>query len=78
MIASSTIMIEHKIFDFEKGTTNVAVLKLWLVYCVSSMQMYFLSTRQIFQSKLKVESNKSSSTFCNKSNHVVLLMTVIK
>jgi len=28
MIASSTILIEHKIFDPEKGTTKVVISKL--------------------------------------------------
>jgi len=47
MVASGTILIEHEIFDPEKGTTKVAISKLWLVYCISSMQIYLLSTRQI-------------------------------
>jgi len=39
MVASNTILIKHEIFDPEKKTTKVAVLKLWLVYYVSSMQL---------------------------------------
>ena len=35
--------------------------------------MYLFFTRQIFQSRLKVEGNKSSSTFCDKSGNTVLL-----
>ena len=34
MASSGTILIEHEIFDSEKGTTEVAVSKLWPVYCV--------------------------------------------
>jgi len=37
--------------------------------------MHLLSTRQILQSELRVEGNKSSSTFCNKSSDVVILAT---
>ena len=39
MVASNTILIGHEIFDPEKETTKVAVLKLWLVYYVSSIQL---------------------------------------
>jgi len=39
MVASNTILIEHEIFDPEKETTKIAVLKLWLVYYVSSIQL---------------------------------------
>ena len=28
IVASSTVVIEHKIFDLQKGTTKVAMLKL--------------------------------------------------
>jgi len=49
------------------------VSKLWPVYCIPSMQMCFLSTRQILQSELRVEGDKSGSTFCNKSGDAVLL-----
>ena len=75
MVSSGTVLIEHEIFDPEKGTTKVAVSELWLVYCVSSIQMCFHSTRQIFQSRLRVEDNKSSFTFCDKSGNAVLLAT---
>jgi len=75
MVISGTFLIEHEIFDPEKGTTQVAVSKLWLVYYVSSIWMYFLSTRQILQSGLRVEGNKSSFTFCDKSGNTVLLAT---
>jgi len=37
--------------------------------------MCFLSTGQILQSRLRVEGNKSSFTFCNKSDDAVLLTT---
>ena len=46
MIASSTILIEHEIFDPTKETTKVAMSKPWPVYCISDIQMYFLSTGQ--------------------------------
>jgi len=48
MVASGTVLIEHEIFDFAKGTTKVAVSKLWPVYYVPGIQMHFLFTRQIF------------------------------
>ena len=44
MIASGTVLIEHEIFDPEKETIMIAVSKLRLVYYVSGMQMYLLST----------------------------------
>ena len=75
MVASGTILIEYEIFDLEKGATKVAVSKLWLVYCVPSIQIYLLSTRQILQSRLRVEDNKSGFTFCDKSDAAVLLAT---
>ena len=75
MVTFNTFLIEHKIFYPKKGTTKVAVSKLWPVYYVSGMQMHFLSTRQIFQSGLRVEDNKSGSTFCDKSGDTVLLAT---
>ena len=75
MVSSGTVLIKHKIFDPEKGTTKVAVLELWLVYCVSGIQMCLLSIRQIFHSGLRVEGNKSSFTFCDKSGHAILLTT---
>ena len=31
------ILIEHEIFNSEKGTTKVAMSKLWPVYYVSGM-----------------------------------------
>jgi len=37
--------------------------------------MYFLSTRQILQSRLRVEDDKSSSTFYDKFGDTVLLAT---
>ena len=75
MVSSGTVLIKQKNFDPEKGTTKVAVLELWLVYCVSGIQMCLLSIRQIFQSGLRVEGNKSSFTFCNKSGNAILLAT---
>ena len=75
IVTSSTILIEHEIFDPEKGTTKVAMSKLWPVYYISSMQIYLLSARQIFQSGLRVEGNKSDSTFCDKSGDTILLAT---
>ena len=47
MVTSGTILIEHKICDPKKGTTKVVISKPWLVYYISSMQMYLLSTKQI-------------------------------
>ena len=47
MVASDTVLIEHEIFDPEKEITKIAVSKLWPVYYVSGIQIYFLSTRQI-------------------------------
>ena len=49
--------------------------KIWLVYYVSGMQIYLLFTGQILQSILKVEDDKSSSTFCDKFSNAVLLAT---
>ena len=63
-------------FDLKKGTTKVAVSKLWLVYCVLSMQICLFSTGQIFQFGLRVKSNKSSSTFHNKSGDAVSSATL--
>jgi len=37
MITSSTVLIEHEIFDSAKKTTKATVSKLWLVYYVLSM-----------------------------------------
>ena len=75
MVAFGTVLIEHEIFDSEKETTKVAVLKLQLVYYVSSMQVYLLFTGQILQFGLRVKGNKGSSTFCDKSGDAVLLAT---
>ena len=47
MVASSTILIEHEIFDSTKETTKVAMLKLWPVYYISGIQIHLLSTKQI-------------------------------
>ena len=47
--------------------------KIWLVYCVSGIQMCLFSTGQILQSRLRVEGNKSDFTFCDKSGDAVLL-----
>jgi len=75
MVASDTVLIEHEIFDPAKGTTKVAVSKLWPVYCVPSMQIHLLSTGKILQSGLRVEGNKSGSTFHDKSGNAILLAT---
>ena len=37
MVSSGTVLIKQKNFDPEKETTKVAVLELWLVYCVSGI-----------------------------------------
>ena len=37
MVASGSVLIEHEIFDPEKGTTKVAVSKLWPVYYISGI-----------------------------------------
>ena len=34
IVVSNTVLIEHEIFNPEKGTTKVAMSKLWPVYCV--------------------------------------------
>ena len=48
IVASSTVLIEYKIFfNSKKETTKVAMSKLWPVYCISSMQICLFSTRQI-------------------------------
>jgi len=75
IVSSGTILIGHEIYDPEKGTTKVAVSELWLVSCISGIQICLLSTRQILQSGLRVEGNKSSFTFCDKSGNAVLLAT---
>ena len=75
MVAFGTVLIEHKIFDLAKETNKVAMSKLQPVYYVPSMQMCLLSTRQVLQSGLRVEGNKSGSTFHNKSGDAVLWAT---
>ena len=77
MIVSSTILIKHKIFDPEKETTKVFISNIQLVYCVFCIQIYFLSTRQIIQSELRVEGNKSSFNFYNKPSNAILSATSI-
>ena len=37
IVASSTILIEYKIFNSKKGTTNVIMSKIWPVYCISGI-----------------------------------------
>ena len=37
IIALGTFLLENKIFDPEKATTKIAILKLWPVYYVSDM-----------------------------------------
>jgi len=37
IVASGTVLIEYEIFNPEKETAKVAILKLWLVYYISSM-----------------------------------------
>jgi len=75
IVASSTVLIEYEVFDSERKTTKVAISKLWLVYCVLSMQIYLLSIKQILQSGLRVKGDKSGSTFYDKSGNAVLLAT---
>jgi len=75
IIAFGTVLIEYKIIDPEKETTKVAISKIWLVYCIPGMQMCLFSTRQILQSRLRMEGNKSGSTFHDKSGDAVLLAT---
>jgi len=48
------------------------VSELCLVYCVPSMQICLLSTGQILESGLRVEGNKSGSTFHNNSSDAIL------
>jgi len=45
MVVSGTVLIEHKIFDSEKETTKIAILQLWPVYYISSIQIYLFSIR---------------------------------
>ena len=37
IVASGTVLIEHKIFDSEKETTKVTISKLWPVYYISNI-----------------------------------------
>ena len=68
MITSGTVLIENEIFNSKKETIKVAMSKLWLVvYCVSSIQIH----EQILEFGLRVEGDKSSSTFYNKSSNAV-------
>ena len=46
--------------------------ELCLVYCIPSMQICLLSTGQILESGLRVEGNKSGSTFHNNSSDAIL------
>ena len=39
IVASGIILIEHKILDSKKETTKVAILKIWPVYYISSIQI---------------------------------------
>jgi len=75
IVAYSTILVEHEVFNSKNGTTKVAMSKLWPVYYVSSIQIYLLSTEQILQSKLRIKGNKSNSTFYNKSSDAILSAT---
>ena len=75
MVASSTVLIEHEILNPKTETIKVTMLKLWLVYYISGIQIYLLSTRQILQSRLRVKDNKSGFTFYNKSGYTILLVT---
>ena len=40
MVVFNTVLIKHKVFNSEKRTTKVAVLKLWLVYYILSIQIH--------------------------------------
>ena len=72
MVAIGAILIEHEIIDPKDRTTRTAISKLWLVYCIPSMTMHLLSTRQLLQSGLSIEGTIDSSTFCDLSGNVVL------
>ena len=72
MVAIGAILIEHEIIDPKDRTTRTAISKLWLVYCVPSMTMHLLFTRQLLQSGLSIEGTIDSSTFCDSSGNVVL------
>jgi len=43
VIVSSTVLIGYKIFYLEKEITKVTISKLWLVYYIPSIYIYFLS-----------------------------------
>jgi len=43
VIVSSTVLIGYKIFYLEKETIKVTISKLWLVYYIPSIYIYFLS-----------------------------------
>jgi len=65
MVAIGVILIKHEIIDPKDGTTRTAISKLWLVYCIPSMTMHLLSTRQLLQSGLSIEGTIDSLTFCD-------------
>ena len=44
IVVYGTILIEYEIFNLEKETTKIAISKLWLVYCVLSIQILLFST----------------------------------
>ena len=52
------------------------MLKLWLVYYVTGIQICLLSTKQVLQFGLRVENDKSSFTFHNKSGDTIILATL--
>ena len=37
IVVSGTVLIEHEIYDPDKGTPKISISKLWLVYYVSGM-----------------------------------------
>ena len=61
MVAVGTVLIEHKIIDPKNRITRTTISKLWPVYCVPSITMYLLSTRQLLQSGLSIEGIMDSS-----------------
>jgi len=72
MVAMGTVLIEHEIIDPKNRTTRIAISKLWLVYCVPSMTMRLLSTRQLLQSGLSIEGTMDGLTFHDSSGDAVL------
>jgi len=72
MVAVGTVLIEHEIIDPKNKTTRTAISKLWPVYCIPGMTICFLSTGQLLQSKLSIESTMDGSTFCDLSGDTVL------